>query len=197
MSDPSAVYWVAQTMGAFTGSAIIYANYFHAIDVYEGGRGIRTMATAGIFAPYPEDYMTNISCFFSEFLGSSLLVLVVFAVSDQGNSPPPRGLLPLALFMLLLAEVVACGMNTGFALNPARDLGPRILTAMAGYGKGVFNYRNQYWLWCPTLAPLCGGQFGALCYDTFIYNGDNNRIMNFLKERPKNPASQRVRSNMA
>ncbi|KAJ7488923.1 putative aquaporin 5 [Mycena latifolia] len=191
------VYWLAQTMGAFTGAAIIYGNYFHAIDVYEGGRGIRSMATAGIFAPYPEDYMTNISCFFSEFLGSSLLVLVIFAVSDKGNSSPPKGLLPLALFMLLLAEVVACGMNTGFALNPARDLGPRILTAIAGYG-GVFSYRQQYWLWCPTIAPLCGAQFGALCYDTFIYNGEDNRIINLLKGKPsQRQAAKRVQSNMA
>ena len=59
----------------------------------------------------------------------------VLAVTDKRNGPPPAGFVPLSLFVLLLGIGAAIGMNTGYALNPARDLGPRILTAMVGYGR--------------------------------------------------------------
>jgi len=65
-------------------------------------------------------------------------------------------------------------METGYAINPARDLGPRILTAMVGYGKKVFTFRNQYWLWCPVLAPILGAQCAALIYDAAIYTGEDS-----------------------
>ena len=59
-------YIISQLLGGLIGAAILYANYFHAIDVYEGGRGVRTLATAGLFGTYGADFMTNVSCFFSE-----------------------------------------------------------------------------------------------------------------------------------
>ena len=59
----------------------------------------------------------------------------ILASTDKGNGPPPAGLLPLSLFILVLGLGAAMGMNTSYALNPARDLGPRILTAMVGYGR--------------------------------------------------------------
>ncbi|EPQ51046.1 aquaporin, partial [Gloeophyllum trabeum ATCC 11539] len=162
----------AQLMGALCGAAIIYANYFHAIDIFEGGRGVRTVpGTAGLFSTYALDYMTNVSCFFSEFMATAVLLLVVLAVTDKNNGPPPPGLVPLTLFITILGIGAALGMETGYAINPARDLGPRLLTAMVGYGKDVFTFRNHYWLWCPVIAPIIGAQAGALIYDGFIFTG--------------------------
>ena len=46
--------------------------------------------------------------------------------------------------------------TTGYAINPARDFGPRTFTAMAGYGRAVYNFRHQYWIWCPVIGPVCG-----------------------------------------
>ncbi len=105
--------------------------------------------------------MTNVSCFFTEFLGTAILVLVILAVTDARNSPPPSGLLPLVLFIVFLGIAASLGMQTGeyialapysydihscalpgFALNPARDLGPRILTSMVGYGTEVYTFRK-------------------------------------------------------
>ncbi|KAG2086312.1 hypothetical protein BD769DRAFT_508645 [Suillus cothurnatus] len=65
-------------------------------------------------------------------------------------------------------------MDTGAALNPARDLGPRILTAMVGYGSAVFNFRNQYWLWCPVLGPIFGMLVAAFFYDAMLYRGSES-----------------------
>lgn len=101
--------------------------------------------------------MTNISAFFDEFVGSTVLMIVVLAINDKKNGPPPAGLAPLVLFFLVLGIGSSLGMQTGnvvydektdlnisvgYAINPARDLGPRLLTAMVGYGKQVFTFRK-------------------------------------------------------
>ena len=69
---------------------------------------------------------------------------------------------------------MAFGAQTGFAVNPARDLGPRILTAMVGYGVDVFNFRHQYWLWCGVLAPICGALVANFIYDALVYTGEDS-----------------------
>ncbi|KAF5392700.1 hypothetical protein D9757_000973 [Collybiopsis confluens] len=164
-------YVFAQLMGGLVGAAIVYANYFHAINVYEGGSGVRTLSTAGNFGTYPLDYMTNVSSFFSEFLGAAILVFVVFMVTDPGNGIP-SSVVPMVLFVVLLGIAISLGMETGFAINPARDLGPRLLTAMVGYGGKVFSFRNQYWLWAGVIAPILGGITGACFYDIMFASSD-------------------------
>ncbi|KZT67246.1 major intrinsic protein superfamily membrane channel protein [Daedalea quercina L-15889] len=170
-------YIFAQVMGGLCGAGVVYANYFHAIDIYEGGRGIRTVpGTASLFSTYALDYMTSVSCFFDEFVGTAVLLMVVCAFTDSNNGPPPAGLVPLALFITILGIGAALGMQTAYAINPARDLGPRLFTAMAGYGKEVFTYRSQYWLWCPIIAPIVGALIGTLLYDAFIFTGSESLL---------------------
>ncbi|KDR82496.1 hypothetical protein GALMADRAFT_57615 [Galerina marginata CBS 339.88] len=169
------VYIISQVLGGIVGAAVVYGNYFHALDLVEGP-GVRTLATAGLFSTYAASYMTNVSAFFDEFLGTTILMLVVLAMNDKKNMPPPAGLAPLILFILILGIGTSLGMETGYAINPARDLGPRILTSMVGYGREVFDFRNQYWLWCPVLAPILGALFGSLVYDTMLYTGDDSII---------------------
>jgi aquaglyceroporin related protein len=107
---------------------------------------------------------------------SAVLIIGILSVTDKKNSPPPPGLLAVSLFILVLGIGTAMGMNTSYAANPARDLGPRILTAMVGYGLEVFSFRNQYWLWCPLLGPVLGMLFGTLVYDVLIYTGSDSII---------------------
>ncbi|KAI6114373.1 major intrinsic protein superfamily membrane channel protein [Pisolithus sp. B1] len=165
-------YILAQLLGALCGGGIIYANYYHAINAYEGGSHIRTISGTGdLFATYAADYMSSVSCFFSEFLASAMLIIPILAATDKRNKPFPIWLVPATVFMALLGIGISLGLETGFAINPARDLGPRILTAMVGYGKDVFTFRNQYWLWCPILGPILGMQAGGLVYDLLIHTG--------------------------
>uniref|UniRef100_A0A8H8CGW5 Aquaporin n=1 Tax=Psilocybe cubensis TaxID=181762 RepID=A0A8H8CGW5_PSICU len=160
------MYILAQTMGALVGAALVYAQYARAIDIVEGGRGVRTLATAGFFSSFALDYMSSASCFFSEFLGTAVLAFTIIATTDKKNSAaPPRGLLPLVLFLTLLGLGAALGMQTAFSFNPARDFGPRLLLSMVGYGRKVYTYRNQYWLWCPILGSILGAQAAAALYD--------------------------------
>ncbi|KAE9395433.1 aquaporin [Gymnopus androsaceus JB14] len=176
-------YIFSQLMGGLIGAAIVYANYFHAIDIVEG-RGVRTLTTAGNFGTYPLDYMTNVSAFFSEFLGTAILVFIVFTATDPMNAIPSN-LVPVMLFVVLLGIALCLGMETGFAVNPARDLGPRLLTSMVGYGGAVYSFRNQYWLWGGVMASVLGGLIGALFYEILLSN-DNSRITRnaFIRKRP-------------
>jgi aquaglyceroporin related protein len=86
--------------------------------------------------------MTNGGAFFNEFLSTLMLVFVILAITDQKNAKLPPSLDPLVLFIAILGISACLGMETGFALNPARDFGPRLFTLMAGYGGEVFNYRR-------------------------------------------------------
>lgn len=61
-------------------------------------------------------------------------------------------------------------------MNPARDLGPRILSAMAGYGREVFNFRHQYWLWAGVLAPILGALTAGFVYDVLLY-GERDSVV--------------------
>ncbi|KIJ47799.1 hypothetical protein M422DRAFT_45555 [Sphaerobolus stellatus SS14] len=169
------IYMMSQLLGALTGAAIVYGTYFHAIDIVEGGK--RTVpGTAGLFATYAAHYLTSVSAFFDEFLGTALLVMVILAVTDKSNLAPRPYLLPIALMWTLMGISTAFGLQTGFAINPARDLGPRLLTAMVGYGREVFTFRNQYWIWCPIMAPFLGGIAGGLVYDAFLFTGPESVV---------------------
>lgn len=85
------IYAVAQILGAFCASGVVYANYKSAIDVFEGGPNIRTVpgysdhASAGIFCTYPADFMTTTGQFFSEFIASSVLMFCIYALKDGGQ----------------------------------------------------------------------------------------------------------------
>ncbi|XP_007479741.1 aquaporin-9 isoform X4 [Monodelphis domestica] len=119
-------------------------------------------ATAHIFATYPVSYLSVPNAFGEQVLSSMFLLLIVFAIFDDKNWRVPKGLEPFAIFMLILVLTCALGMN-GAAMNPARDLGPRLFTALAGWGLEVFRAGNNFW-WIPVLGPVVGGVLGGFIY---------------------------------
>jgi len=102
------VYLLAQFLGGFVGSGVVYANYINAINNF-AGHGVRTVppaegATAQIFCTYPAAFMTIPSMFFSEFIASALLIIGIFALKDKTNTGGIRGdgnFFPLGLFFLI------------------------------------------------------------------------------------------------
>ncbi len=214
------LYILSQVLGAMFGTLIAWGNYMHAIKLVDPHK---TRLTASFFAIYAQDYLPSgrsftcgltlkegssntsfvAACFFSEFLGAALLVLVIFAVLDRNNGPPPPGLVPLVLFILFIGLGACLGMNTAFGVNPvstphlishqlntedchviflypqngqkARDFGPRIALSMLGYSRSVvWNYRSQFWIWTGIIAPICGALSGGALYDAFLYTGDDS-----------------------
>jgi len=173
-------YILAQIIGSMTAAGTTYGLYRGAINIFEGGENIRTVsgpnATAALFSTYPLEYMTDAACFFNEFVDSAVLLMVVLAISDSNNAAPPDGLNPLVLFLLILGIGACLGMQTAYCINPARDLGPRLVTWMAGYSREVWNFRNQYWLWTPVIATISGALFGSFLYDALIYTGSESPL---------------------
>ncbi|KAK2595344.1 glycerol channel [Conoideocrella luteorostrata] len=145
------VYLVAQLLGAMTGAVIVYVNYMSAIDNFEGGPYLRTVtgpnATAGIFATYPTKFMTQFGMFFSEFLASTILQFNIFALVDHLKIGAVN-LIPLGLFFLVIGLGTSFGWETGAAINLARDLGPRLVTYLFGYGTEVFSAGGYYFWVC-------------------------------------------------
>jgi len=165
-------YSFAQTAGAFAASAVVFATYREAFMSLDGG--IRMVAgakaTAGIFATYPQSFLTISGGLVDQIVGTALLVFLVCAISDTRNSAPGANLAPLVIGLLVVGIGTCLGFNSGYAINPARDLGPRLFTFMAGWGSEVFRAGN-YWFWVPIVGPLAGGSLGALTYDTCIGEG--------------------------
>ncbi|KAG7008429.1 aquaglycerol porin AQY3 [Physcia stellaris] len=160
------VYLVAQFLGGFCAAGVIYGNYMSAIDYFEGP-GIRTVppsptATAGVFCTYPQPFLTKTGQFFSEFITATLLMFVIFALKDESN----RGAMgktgagpffPLALFFLIFGLGACFGWETGYAINLARDFGPRLMSYAVGYGPTVFS-AGDYYFWVPIVASFLGSE---------------------------------------
>ena len=162
-------YSIAQIAGAFAASALVFATYREALAAFDGGvRAVEgATATAGIFATYPQAFLSLSGGFVDQVVGTMLLMAGVLAVTDQRNVAPPAWLTAPLVGGLVLAIGVAFGFNSGYAINPARDFGPRLFTAVAGWGPGVFTAGGGWW-WVPIVAPIVGAILGAWAYDTFI-----------------------------
>ena len=162
-------YSVAQIAGAFAASAVVFFTYREAFAAFDGG--VRMVdgptATAGIFATYPKPFLSIAGGFVDQVVGTMLLMAGVLAVTDQKNVAPPAWLTGPLVGLLVVAIGVAFGFNAGYAINPARDLGPRLFTFVAGWGSGVFAAGNGWW-WVPVAGPVVGAILGATAYDVFV-----------------------------
>jgi MIP family channel proteins len=164
------IYVIAQFVGAFLGAALVYATYHEAFFNFDNG--IRQVTgpqgTAGIFATYPQPFLSAFpGGFIDQIVGTALLVGIIFALTDTRNTPPPAGLTPIVVGLLVVVIGMTLGYNAGYAINPARDFGPRLFTAIAGWGGDVFRAGGGWW-WVPIVAPCIGGVIGGFVYDLLI-----------------------------
>ena len=123
--------------------------------------------TAGIWATYPQPYLSLAGGFIDQVVGTALLIIGLFALTDAKGAAVPGHLVPIGAGLLVLVIGATFGMNSGYAINPARDLGPRLFTAMAGWGSEVFRAGNGWW-WVPITAPFLGAIIGGLAYDLLV-----------------------------
>ncbi len=164
------LFVVAQFAGAIVASAVVYLTYAEALSAFDGGvrQVTGAQATAGIWATYPQPFLSVFpGGFIDQVVGTMMLMLVIFAVSDSRNAPPLGGMAPLIVGLLVAAIGMSLGFNSGYAINPARDLGPRFFTAVAGWGADVFRAGNSWW-WVPITAPVVGAVAAGWIYDGLI-----------------------------
>lgn len=164
-----APYCLAQLLGALLASVVVYATYREALNAFDGGvrQVLGPQGTAGIWATYPQPYLSLGGGLVDQIVGTALLVICVFALTDNRNAAPVSYLTPAMIGAVVLAIGIAFGHNAGYAINPARDLGPRLFTCLAGWGGEVFRAGNGWW-WVPIAGPLIGGVLGGWIYDGLI-----------------------------
>jgi MIP family channel proteins len=164
-----APYAAAQIAGAFVASAVVFVTYHEALNAFDGGvrQVLGAQGTAGIWATYPQPFLSTIGGFIDQVVGTALLVAVIFGITDSRNSPAPAGLAPVVVGLLVVLIGATFGFNAGYAINPARDFGPRLFTFIAGWGGEVFTAGNNWW-WVPIVAPCVGGVLGAWIYDLLV-----------------------------
>jgi glycerol uptake facilitator protein len=146
-------YIIAQFLGAFTGAVLVWLAYLpHWAETADAGLKL------GVFSTAPAIYNTPANII-TEIVGTFVLVFGVFGIIANDLA---TGLAPLLIGLLVLGIGLSLGGPTGYAINPARDLGPRIAHAVlpiAGKGGSDWGYA-----WIPVVAPIVGGILGALTY---------------------------------
>ncbi len=153
-------YWIAQTAGAFVAASLVYWNYrpqFHVIDP-----GLNH--TAGVFTTFPAFPMQLSAGLLDQTIGTALLLFMILAITDERNQPPQANLTPVLIGAIVVAIGMGFGGLHGFAINPARDFGPRLFTAVAGFkNNGLTDGIPVFWV--PIVGPLVGGMIGSAAYD--------------------------------
>ncbi len=154
-------YILAQLAGAFCGAALVYFNYLPAFREFDPDLS----KTAGVFTTFPEFPKEWWFGLLDQIIGTALLIGLIFAITDPANQPVSSPLQPLVIGLVVVAIGVSWGGMHGYAINPARDLGPRLFTLAAGFKNTGFD--DNSW-WVPIVGPLFGGLIGALVYDGVI-----------------------------
>ena len=169
-------YWFAQLVGAFCGAGLTYGVYFSAIDSYNSANHLtrpQSVATYSIFATFPASYFHAAWAgpFVDQIVGTAILIVLIAALIDARNQAPLGNLSALLVGFVVTIIGLAFGTGAGYAINPARDFGPRLFTYALGWGRlafpGDFGVFTNYW-WIPIAGPLAGGLVGILAYDFFL-----------------------------
>ncbi|GEM44712.1 MIP/aquaporin family protein [Deinococcus cellulosilyticus] len=154
-------YLAAQMMGAFLGAAIVFAVYY--------GQWIKVdptfSQTAGVFSTFPAvpGFWPG---FVDQVVGTALLMGMILAIGDHLKTPSAKALAPVVFGLLVVAIGASFGGMHGFAVNPARDLAPRLFSLVAGFeNNGLVG--STIWI-IPVVGPIAGALVGAWLYDLTI-----------------------------
>jgi len=152
-------FMLGELIGAMLGAALVIAAYWdHFKETEDQGAKLAVFSTGPAIRNYPLNFIT-------EFIGTFVLVFGIFLINDKHNAIPGY-LWPLLVGLLVFSIGLSLGGPTGYAINPARDLGPRIIHQFLPVpGKGSSDWAYS---WIPVVAPLVGGVVAALVFKAVI-----------------------------
>jgi len=198
-------YITAQMVGAFLATLITFAIFRPGLIALQA----RDLAVQGqhpvIFEPsaMPQasvvlvNYLTfprqpwvgTGTAFLTELVGTTILAVAVLALGDDTNAPPGAGMNAFIVGLLVAVLGMAFGFNTGLAMNPARDFGPRVALTVLGYSTNPHPslFADMYWIRVNWLAPICGTILGGFLYDSMIFIGGESPV-NYPVKRVKRAA---------
>jgi len=173
-------YCLAQTAGAFVAALIVrvaYADLIAKVDPQH------TIDSQGIFSTLPGNGVDGVgipTAFFDQVVGTAILVFVVFALITAANNAPQANLAPVVIGLLVVGIGMAWGANAGYAINPARDFGPRLASFITGYETAWLDQNGVVYFWLPIVAPIIGGLIGGAMW-RFL-------VQPYLPSEPGHPA---------
>ncbi|MBF8781470.1 MIP/aquaporin family protein [Pseudomonas fulva] len=163
-------YIVAQVAGAFCSAALVYTLYGSLFFDFEQAHGMlrgspESLELASVFSTYPHAALSTSQAFLVEVVITAVLMAVIMALTDDGNGLPRGAMAPLLIGLLIAVIGSAMGPLTGFAMNPARDFGPKLMTFFAGWGEvSLTGGRDVPYFLVPIFAPILGACLGAALY---------------------------------
>ena len=161
-------YALAQTAGAFAAALLVRWNYSEVLAKADPGH---TLKTQGVFSTLPGNGTFPVSewgALRDQVIGTAVLLLVIMALTDVLNTAPKANMGGFITGLLVVAIGMSFGTDAGYAINPARDFGPRLASFLTGYHGA---WRDQYgdlYFWVPIVGPLIGGLIGAGAYQLLI-----------------------------
>lgn len=163
-------YCCAQIVGAFLGAGVVYVlfspviDHFNTINQFTRAGG----GAAGVFFTHPGLAVTSMHAFSDEIILTAFLIFGIFAITEQYNEMAP-GANAGALMIGFLVALIGASMGylEAWAINPARDFGPRLFCFFMGWGAAALPAPDHYW-WIPILGPLLGALLGGATYQGLI-----------------------------
>jgi aquaglyceroporin related protein len=179
------IYITAQMIGAFLAAFVSFGIYQPGILAL-GEPNLARSGTAGNFITFPKDiWVSGRVAFFTELTGTTILAITVLALGDDANAPPGAGMNAFIIGLVIVILSMSFGWNTGLAMNPARDFGPRVALHVLGYGNdGNSLFNDGYWFYVAWLGPITGALLGGLLYDAAIFTGGESPV-NYPTKRMK------------
>lgn len=181
-------YFAAQLQGAFVGAAVLYFVFGDALSAFESANRIirgqpgseASAMVFGEFFPNPRGHpltnetracISSSSAFGAEVIGTAILLLVIFCVTDERNKARPQALAAATIGLTVTVLISILGPLTMACFNPARDLAPRMFSALVGWGQVPFTVNGWGWLSVYVLAPMLGGLLGGGIYQRLFKPG--------------------------
>lgn len=164
-------YSLAQVIGAFLGAVVVYVMFSPVIDHFNAINHLTRAGdggAAGVFFTHPGQFITPMHALMDQIILTALLMLGIFAVTEERNILAPMGNSGALIIGFLVALIGASdGYLEAWALNPARDFGPRLFAYFMGWGAQALPAPGNYW-WVPIVGPLVGGVVGGAAHQYLI-----------------------------
>lgn len=164
-------YCIAQTVGGFLGAIIVYTLFHPVIDSFNLTHNLTraTGGASGVFFTHPSIGITPMHAFSDQIILTAFLIFGIFAITEQYNEMAPGANFGAVIIGFLVAIIGASmGYLEGWAINPARDFGPRLFCFFSGWGSSALPSPENYW-WVPIIGPLIGGVIGGAAYQLLIH----------------------------
>jgi glycerol uptake facilitator protein len=165
-----APYMLAQVIGAFLAALVVRWNFYEAFNRFDPAKGFKSQVVFNTYPNNAADYanISQLGALRDQIIGTAMLLILVLAITDARNMAPGSNMAPFIIGLAVVAIGMAIGAAAGYAINPARDLGPRLAAWVSGWASPFNDQRGDFYAWVPIIGPFIGGVVGAYIYDGFI-----------------------------